>query len=475
MANASDPSQLAATELVRLYRRGDLSPVETAKAAFARIDACDGAVNAFCHQDRDGALAEAKASEARWKKHEPKGLLDGVPATIKDITVVRGWPTRRGSKLTDRKDLGTFDAPAPQRLREHGAVLIGKTTTPEFGWKGLTDSPLTGVTRNPWDTTRTTGGSSGGAAVAAALGMGTLHTGTDGAGSVRIPSAFTGCFGLKPSFGRVPLYPASPMGTLAVLGPMTRTVTDAALMMTVIAQPDSRDITGEKAVPPDYRIGLDDGIKGLRIAYSPRLGGQAKKVDPEIEAAIKSAVGILADLGAHVEEADPDLPGDMTEALFTHWSAGSAAIMANYPEGAGMACDPGFMRMVDLGRKVTGVDFVRADIRRAAMYEIMRKFHEKYDLLVTPTMPLPALEADREMPVEGGWGENWVGWTPFTYPFNLTRQPGSSCPAGFTKAGLPIGLHIVGALGADALVLRASRSFESARPFVMCDQVRQRP
>ena len=475
MPTSTDPSQLPATTLLALYRRGELSPVEAVKAAFARIETCDGAVNAFCHLDREAALADAKASEARWKKGEPKGLIDGVPATIKDITVVRGWPTRRGSKLTDASDLGAFDAPAPQRLREAGAVLLGKTTTPEFGWKGLTDSPLTGVTRNPWDTSLTPGGSSGGAAAAAVLGMGTLHTGTDGAGSVRIPAAFTGCFGLKPTFGRVPLYPASPMGTLAVLGPMTRTVADAALMMTVMAQPDARDITADRTAAPDYRVGLDDGIAGLRIAYSPRLGGHVRKVDPEVEAAIKAAVGVLADLGAHIEEADPELPSDMAEALFKHWSSGSAAIMDGYPKDAGKDCDPGFMRMVEMGRKVTGAEFVRATVRRAAMYETMRKFHEKFDLLVTPTMPLTALEAGREMPVEGGWGDNWVGWTPFTYPFNLTQQPASSCPAGFSKAGLPIGLQIVGALGADALVLRASRAFESARPFVMCGQIRQRP
>ena len=259
------------------------------------------------------------------------------------------------------------------------------------------------------------------------------------------------------------------MGTVAVLGPLTRTVTDAALMMTVMAEPDARDLTANPAPAPDYRIGLEDGIGGLRIGYSPRLGGHAKMVDPEVEAAIKSAVGVLADLGAHVEEADPALPGDMLEALMTQWSAGCAAIMATYPRGAGKDCDPGFMRMVEHGRKVTGAEFVRADVRRAAMYEAMRVFHASYDLLVTPAMPLTAIEAGREMPAVGGWGESWVDWTPFTYPFNLTRQPAASCPAGFSKAGLPIGLQIVGPLGADALVLRASRAFESARPFAMCD------
>ncbi len=464
----SDPTQLTATELVALYRRRELSPVETTKAVLARIETLDPAVNAFCHLDPNAALAAAKASEARWSSGEPQGLVDGIPTTIKDLTLVRGWPTGRGSKLTDAKDLAAFDAPAVARLREHGAVLIGKTTTPEFGWKGVTDSPRTGITRNPWHLDHTPGGSSGGAAVAAVLGLGALHSGTDGAGSVRIPSAFTGCFGLKPTYGRVPLHPASAMGTLAVLGPMTRTVTDAALMMTVMATPDPRDAMADRTPPIDYRIGLDAGIAGLRIAYSPRLGKHVTKVDPEIEAAIRSAVEDLAALGALITEADPELPADLEEVLLTQWSAGSAAIAAGYPAAALADCDPGFVRMVERGRTVTGADFVRATMRRAAMYEAMLRFHQRFDLLVTPTMPLPAPEAGRDVPAAGDWGQDWWQWTPFTYPFNLTQQPAAACPAGFTRAGLPISLQIVGPLGADALVLRAARAFESLRPFKMC-------
>ena len=468
MTIPSDPSQLPAAAMTDLFRRRELSPVEVAKSAFARIEKCDGAVNAFSHLDREGALASAAASETRWRSNEPMGLLDGVPATVKDLTAVRGWPTGRGSKLTDRKALSPIDSPAVARLREHGAVLLGKTTTPEFGWKGVTDSPLTGITRNPWHTDHTPGGSSGGAAVAAVLGMGTLHTGTDGAGSVRIPAAFTGCFGLKPTYGRVPLYPASLMGTLAVLGPMTRTVGDAALMMSAMAVPDPLDATADRSTPPDYRIGLEAGIAGLRIAYSPRLGKHVPKVDPEIAAAIRSAVGDLEALGARITEADPDLPDDMEEVLLTQWSAGSAAILAGYGEGAGSVCDPGFVAMAERGRKVTGADFVHAAMRRAEMYQAMLRFHAKFDLLVTPTMPLAALEAGRNTPASGAWGTDWWTWTPFTYPFNLTQQPAASCPAGFTASGLPIGLQIVGPLGSDALVLRAARAFESVRPFKMC-------
>ncbi len=467
----SDPTQLSAGELIAQFRRRALSPVEVAKAVLARVEKLGPTVNAFCHLDPVGALASAKTSEARWRDGEPIGLLDGVPTTIKDLTAVAGWPTRRGSKLTDGK-LSAFDAPAVARLREHGAVLIGKTTTPEFGWKGVTDSPLTGVTRNPWNTALTPGGSSGGAAVAAVLSLGTLHTGTDGAGSVRIPSAFTGCFGLKPTYGRIPLYPASPMGTLAVLGPMTRTVADAALMMAAMAAPDARDVTADRAQAIDYRIGLDAGVAGLRIGYSPRLGGHVRKVDAEIEAAIAKAAADFKALGAHVEQADPDLPSDMEQVLLAQWSAGSAAIADGYDKSELSACDPGFLKMIERGRNISGADFVRATTRRAAMHEAMLQFHQRFDLLITPTMPLAAIEAGRDVPASGDWGTEWWHWTPFTYPFNLTQQPAASCPAGFTTAGLPIGLQIVGPLGSDALVLRASRAFESVRPFRMCETPR---
>ena len=463
----TDPTQLSATDLRQAFRAMTLSPREVGMAVFARIEKLGPQVNAFCHLDRGGALAAASASEARWVRGEPMGPLDGVPTTIKDLTDVAGWPTRRGSKLTATTP-AKADAPAVARLREAGAVLIGKTTTPEFGWKGLTDSPLTGVTRNPWDLSRTPGGSSGGAAVAAVLGLGTLHTGTDGAGSVRIPSAFTGCFGLKPSYGRVPLYPSSPMGPLAVLGPMTRTVADAALMMSVMAAHDARDATADRSPVPDYMGELEKGVRGLKIAYSPRLGGHAKNVHPEVAAAIAQAAKDFAALGATVEEADPALPADMAEVLNQRWYAGAAAIAANYPDADLSACDPGFAAAVEAGRRVTGAQVVRTDSRRAAMHEAMAVFHQRYDLLLTPTMPLPAFEAGRDVPASGEWGRDWLEWTPFTYPFNLTQQPAASCPAGFTKDGLPIGLQIVGPLGADALVMRAARAFESARPFKMC-------
>ncbi len=269
---ASDPATLSATELLRLYRQKQLSPLEVTRAALDRIARFDGAVNAFCLVDEERALADARAAEVRWQRGEPCGLVDGVPTTIKDLVLTEGWPTLRGSRAIDPDQPWDEDAPATARLREQGAILIGKTTTPEFGWKAVTDCALTGITRNPWDISKTPGGSSGGAAAACALGMGALHVGSDGGGSIRIPAGFTGIFGLKPSFGRVPAYPSSPFGTVSHLGPMTRTVADAALMLTVLAQPDSRDWFALPYDRRDYRIGLEQGARGLRIAFSPSLG-----------------------------------------------------------------------------------------------------------------------------------------------------------------------------------------------------------
>jgi len=303
----ADLADASASQLLALYRARQASPVEATRAVLARIARLNPVLNAYCLVDEETALASARASEARWAGGQASGPLDGVPASIKDLILTRGWPTRRGSRTIDpAAQTWEVDAPVTARLREAGAVLIGKTATPEFGCKGETNSPLTGITRNPWNPAKTPGGSSGGAAAAVAAGMGPLAVGTDGAGSVRIPAAFCGNFGLKPSFGRVPAYPLSPFGSVAHLGPHTMTVRDAALMMNVIKQPDARDWT---ALPPDasdYLAGLDGGVRGLRVAYSPTLG-YARHVHPEVAVAVERAVQVLRDQGAVVEAQDPGI------------------------------------------------------------------------------------------------------------------------------------------------------------------------
>src|SRR5690349_24199725 len=283
----SDLCSLTAVQLLEGFNKHTLSPVEATKAVLARIEKLNPKLNAFCFLNQE-ALKDAEASEKRWMSGQPHGLLDGVPVSIKDLLLTKGWPTLRGSKTVDPKGPWNDDAPVVARLREHGALLLGKTTTPEFGWKGVTDSPLTGITRNPWNPDKTPGGSSGGAAAALAAGMGPLGLGTDGGGSIRIPCSFTGTFGLKPSFGRVPAWPLSPFGTVAHVGPMTRTVTDAALMLNVLALPDARDWHALPYDRRDWRLALEDGITDLRVAYSPDLG--YAKVDPEVAAVVAKAV-----------------------------------------------------------------------------------------------------------------------------------------------------------------------------------------
>ena len=340
-------------------------------------------------------------------------------------------------------------------------MLVGKTTTPEFGCKGETNSSLTGITRNPWDPSKTPGGSSGGTAAAVAAGCGPLSIGTDGAGSVRIPAAFCGNFGLKPSFGRVPAYPLSPFGTVSHLGPHTMSVTDAALMMNVLKQPDARDWTSLPADTSDYLDGLDDGIAGLRIAFSPTLG-YARGVDPEIAAAVAAAAAELAELGAVVEAVDPgfDDPLEITTGL---WFTGAWTVWNQLNAQQQAVTDPDFAAEAALGSELSNLDVQRLNLRRTELGSHMRQFMTRFDLLVTPSVAVPAFEARPagHTPMDP---VSMLGWTPFSYPFNLTQQPACTIPCGLTSTGLPIGLQVVGPMFADALVLRAARAYEQRHP-----------
>ncbi len=451
-------SRMSARDLVAAYRAGTVSPVEATRAALAAIDAYDGAVNAFVRVEAESALAEAGASEQRWREGAPLSPVDGVPTSIKDIFLTTGWPTLRGTSLIDESGPWTEDAPAVARLREAGAVFVGKTTTPEFAWKGVTDSPKFGATGNPWNATLTSGGSSGGSATAVGLGMGTWSIGTDGGGSVRIPAAFTGTVAIKPTYGLVPHWPASPFGTLAHAGPMTRSVTDAAMLLDVLTGFDPRDWSAMPTPSESFLSGLEDGIAGLRVAFSPNLG--FGRNDPEVERAVRAAVAVLADAGAVVEEADPGFD-DPLQAFHVLWFAGAAKVVEPYADSALGRIDPGLRAAVEQGRGYTASDFLGATAERMALGLAMGRFHTEYDLLVTPTMPIVAFPAGQDAPDR--WPARiWTSWTPYTYPFNMTQQPALSVPCGFTAAGLPVGLQIVGPRHADALVLRAGRAYERA-------------
>ncbi|MEW2389677.1 amidase [Streptomyces venezuelae] len=452
-------ADLTAVQLVDGYRKGEFSPVDATRAALRRAEESQPTVNAFVRITADSALSQAEASAERWRRGAPQGLVDGVPVSVKDLLLQRGEPALRGSLTVRPEGKWNEDAPSVARLREHGAVFIGRTTTPEFGWKGVTDGPQSGITRNPHDPSRTSGGSSGGSAAAVALGAAPLSLGTDGGGSVRIPAAFCGIFALKPTYGRVPLYPASPFGTLAHVGPMTRDAADAALMMEVISGPDDRDWSQLGPVAGSFRAGLDGGVRGLRVAYSPSLGGQVA-VRPAVAAAVRRAVESLAAQGAYVEEADPDF-SDPVEAFHTLWFSGAARVVQHLAPAQRELLDPGLREVCGQGARYSALDYLAAVDIRMALGRRMGHFHSTYDLLVTPTLPITAFEAGVEVP-KGSGHRRWTGWTPFTYPFNLTQQPAATIPCGADDDGLPIGVQVVAARHADAVVLRAAQALYDA-------------
>lgn len=462
---ATDLTECTAHELLALYHSGQASPVEATQAVLDRIARLNPQLNAFCLVDPEAALLAARSSQMRWQAHRSSGAavgaLDGIPTSIKDLILTRGWPTLRGSRTVDPNQAWDADAPATARLREAGAVLLGKTTTPEFGCKGETNSPATGITRNPWNPGHTPGGSSGGAAAAVAAGMGPLAVGTDGAGSVRIPAAFCGNVGFKPSFGRVPAYPLSPFGSVAHLGPHTLSVRDAAIMMNVLKQPDARDWTSLPPDASDYTVGLEDGVRGLRIAYSPTLG-YARHVHPEIAAAVEDGVRHFQALGAHVEQVDPGFE-DPLEITTSLWFLGAYTVWSGLTPQQQALTDPDFRAEAELGAQLSAAQVQQLHLRRGALGSHMRQFMQHHDLLVTPSVAVPAFEARPAGTVKMD-PQAMLGWTPFSYPFNLTQQPAITVPCGLTSAGLPMGLQIVGPMFGDALVLRAARAFESLVP-----------
>ncbi len=461
--SASDPALLSATELVSAYRAKTLSPVEVTRACLDRIERLDPAINGFCLVDAEAAIVDARASEARWTRGEPMGLVDGVPATIKDLVLTKGWPTLRGSKTVHNDGKWDEDAPSTERLRAHGAVLLGKTTTPEFGHKGVTNSPLTGLTRNPWNPGTHCGGSSGGAATAAALGMGALHVGTDGAGSVRIPGAFTGIFAHKPSFGRIPIYPPSPFMDVSHVGPMTRTVADAALMMNVLAGADARDWMSLPSADVDYAAGLGEGVKGMRIAFAHTIN--RAPVEPAIIDLVRKAVGVFVDLGATVEEVTLDLP-NAKEIEHAIWVVGAAVTVGRMTEAQRAEVDPTMLDQAAQGRATDMMTYAKLMVERAALGRQMAAFHQTYDLLLTPTLPVQAFGVEKDHPYQDGPTE-WIDWLPFTYPFNLTKQPAATIPCGLTPDGLPAGLQIVGPMFDDVRVLNAAAAYEAVHPIAL--------
>lgn len=454
LADADELCRLGAADLAAAYRKGSLSPVEVATRTMDRAEAENSKYNAFTMIDRKGALEAASASEKRWQTGQPLSQVDGVPTTLKDIVWVKDWTVRYGSRTTSDKPY-SFDAPAVEYLRKAGAVFIGQTTTPEFGWKAVTDSKLAGVTRNPWNTDMTSGGSSGGAAVAAAIGAGVFHLGTDGGGSIRVPAAFSGIVGLKPTFSRVAAYPASAFGTVAHIGPMARSVADTTAMLKAMSGRDVRDWAQGAGV----LASLDDrdvDISGARIGYwsAPPAG----RVDPEIADNIASRLKQLETRGAIIEPIT--LPGDNLLDLFHyHWFTGAAARLAAIPEAEHADIDPGFLDIAATGGSWDAKTLVAAQVRRAEFGAAMDSLLETYDFIVSPATSIPAFEAGLEVPAGSGLSR-WTEWAAFSFPINLSQQPAAVLPCGHTQAGLPIGFQIIGARGKDANVLALAARLE---------------
>ncbi|WP_051236341.1 amidase [Ottowia thiooxydans] len=451
---------LSAGELIAQYRSHRLSPVEVTRCILDRAERSQTSLNAFCLLDAPAALEAAAASEQRWQRNEPMGLLDGVPVSVKDIVFTKNWPTLRGSRTVSPTQAWLEDAPSVARLREHGAVLFGKTTTPEFAVGAVTRSPLTGVTRSPWGSGYTPGGSSGGAGAAVAAGIGPLAVATDAGGSIRVPSSFCGVFGFKPSGGRVPAYPPTPYASLASIGPMSRTVEDAALMMTVVSEADPRDWSALPHDPVPYHTSLERPLDGLRVAWSPTLG--YARVDPEVQAMCERAASVFRELGAQVITVDTvfENPLPLIERFkdaLTHFA------FQSFDEDRLSLMDERIVRTIRHSRNTVSVtDHLAIETQRAAFGARMNAFHQSYDLLLTPTVAVAPFSAELSQPP--GYADS-PEWYPFTSPFNFTRQPAASVPCGFTRAGLPVGLQIVGPAHADLLVLQTARGFERARPW----------
>jgi aspartyl-tRNA(Asn)/glutamyl-tRNA(Gln) amidotransferase subunit A len=452
--------QLPVHEVLSLYQKRKLSPVEVVEACLKQVLKYNPALNAFSYLDEKHALRQAQGSEKRWAKNEPRGSLDGIPVTIKDWFHHKGWPTRYGS-LVSSPIAQPEDSPPVARLREAGAIFLGKTTLPEYGHKGVTHSPLTGITRNPWNMARTSGGSSGGAAVAAATGMGLLHLGSDAGGSIRIPASFSGAFGFKPSPGLAPSWPPSLFSTLSAIGPLTRCVDDAALMLDVLTQPEPRDWHALPLPPPHFSAALKKPLQPLRIAYATSINNITPT--PEVAEVLKKVRPALESLGK-VEEITLTVPW-LVDVFNKHWSAVASWSVAQFNTKEKRKLDPRYLHWASVGDALPLHDYLQAERDRMTIGEYFKGLLDAYDIIVTPTTAMTAFEAGVDMPTLSN-GKKWDDWTPFTYPANLSKLPAASLPAGLSKEGLPVGLQVMGGYLKDTLVLQACKRLEEELKFV---------
>ena len=449
-----------AAELSQLISARAVSPVELTHAILSRIDEMNPLLNAYTTVSADFAVDQARASEARALRGELLGPLDGIPCSLKDLEPTAGIRTTMGSKFFENY-VPSEDGVLASRLKSAGAIVLGKTNTPHLG--NLVGPPC----RNPWNRACTPGGSSGGAAVAVAAGLGPLSTGSDGAGSIRLPAALCGVFGMKPSLGRVPRYPSADYWGRSHNGPITRTVRDAAVLLQVLAEVDERDPLSIGSTNEDYIAVCGGDLKGIRIAWSPSLC--ELPVDSEVQELSGAAASGFAELGANVEEVALGWPS-VFDFHRTIYEVGTAARHSSRAMFRPDWIEPTLMEIIGRGKRVSAVEFARALTARSAFCDEVRKTFERYDLLLTPQCPIVAWSADPES-TDGESAKyhqhtyTMLDRLSFCYPFNLTGHPAASVPCGFTRSGLPVAIQIVGGWRQDTLVLRAAASFEVLSPW----------
>jgi aspartyl-tRNA(Asn)/glutamyl-tRNA(Gln) amidotransferase subunit A len=457
----SDLVWKSAIELRSLVASKAVSPTEVLRASLERLHQVEGQINAFVEVTEAQAYAAAKAVETSVMRGEPLGPLAGVPVSVKDLIAVRDARLTFGSRAM-ANNVAALDAPSVERLRKAQAVIIGKTTTSEFGCKGVGSSPLTGITRNPWDLSKTPGGSSAGAAASIAAGVTAIGLGTDGGGSIRIPCSLSGLFGIKGHFGRVPVFPTSATPTLAHVGPMARTVRDAALLLRTVSGFDPRDPFAIAQPVPDFLAECDASLKGLRIAWSPTLGYARPK--PEILDITSRAVADLEKLGCKVDLVEHVIE-DPLELFMAEFFAGAGTRLRPFLEHQRELLDPAVARTLDVALSQSMNGYYEKVFKRYDLRTKFCEFFSRFDLLLTPTLPTEAFAAEADTPPDIGSPESLFDWIQYTYPFNLTGLPAASIPVGFTDAGLPVGLQVVGGHLGEALILRLAATYEAARPW----------
>lgn len=456
-----DSAFATALELRDAIATRKVSPVEVMEATLARVERLDPRLNCFATCTPEAAMEAARKAEQDQMAGRPGGPLHGLPISVKDLIAVQGVKLTFGSRAM-ANNIASVDAPSVERVRRAGACIIGKTTTSEFGCKAVGDSPIAGITRNPWDTTKTPGGSSCGAAASVAAGMTPFALGTDGGGSIRIPCALTGLFGIKANFGRVPVYPVAATPTLAHVGPLARTVRDAALLLAVISGHDRRDAFGVDGPVPDYLGACERPARGMRIAWSRTMG--YARPDPEVADIAERAARTFADFGCDVVDVDKVLDEDPIDLWVSEFYAGVGVRLKKQLTEQREMLDPAVADVLKDALSQTSEEYYSKVFRRYELRDKLRVFFDRFDLLLTPTLPCAAFDVGHNTPPHHA-DRSIVSWVYYTYPFNLTGQPAASVPAGMTKAGLPVGLQMVARINHETDIFRAAATFEAARPW----------